>query len=315
VVILTRNGMPLVRQCLREVFAQDTPWPFEVIVIDTESTDGTWEMLESFPVERSQIRAQDFNHGETRNRGAAQAKGAFVVFLVQDAVPADRHWLQRLIAAADRPGVAGSYSRQLAWQSDNALVRLDAEYASTPSEHQVIQQLGSDECWDDLPPARKLLLATFRDNASCIKRDMWSRFPYLPIPYGEDLDWGERVIRAGYAIVYEPQSRVFHSHDRSSVYELKRSYADHELVMRLFRYRVYPRLSGTLACWVKTSWAAICAVRTDQQPLSVQARLALRAPVLVGARLIGSYLGAQAAVRPRPSFFWQQLDRLIRRGV
>jgi rhamnosyltransferase len=307
--------MPLVEQCLRATLSQETPWPFEVIVIDTDSTDGTWEIVQSLPVVRAQIRVQEFNHGETRNRGAALAQGAFVVFLVQDAVPADPHWLRCLVAAADMPGVAGSYSRQLAWPSDNALVRLDAERTLSQPEQSVVQQLGPDECWDDVPPARKLWLATFRDNASCIKREVWSRNPYRPLPYGEDLDWGERVIRAGYAIVYEPRSCVFHSHDRSSVYELKRSYADHELVMRLFRYRVYPRFTGTMACWMKTSWEVIRAIRGERKPLVVRARLALRAPVLVGARLVGSYLGAQAATQPAPSFFWQQLDRMIRRGV
>ncbi len=50
VIILTRNGMPLVEQCLRAVLAQDAPWPYQVIVIDAYSTDGTWERVQSLPV-------------------------------------------------------------------------------------------------------------------------------------------------------------------------------------------------------------------------------------------------------------------------
>src|SRR6266508_3231855 len=90
VIILTRNGMPLVECCLHSVLDQETSWPFEVIVIDSGSTDGTLELVKSLPVELIRIKPEEFNHGRTRNLGASQAKGEFVIFLVQDAVALKR---------------------------------------------------------------------------------------------------------------------------------------------------------------------------------------------------------------------------------
>src|SRR5712692_5858934 len=106
--------MPLIRCCLEAVLAQDTDWLFELIVIDSASSDGTWELLESLPIVHTRIQPNDFNHGRTRNLGANMARGQSLVFLVQDAIPVDRLWLRRLVEAAELAGVAGSYGRQIA---------------------------------------------------------------------------------------------------------------------------------------------------------------------------------------------------------
>ena len=50
----------------------------------------------------------DFSHGRARNLGAREAKGEIVVLLTQDAVPADRAWLARLLEPfADAAGRRG----------------------------------------------------------------------------------------------------------------------------------------------------------------------------------------------------------------
>src|SRR5215207_8227714 len=121
VIIPTRNGMPLVRACLASILAQATPWPFEVLAIDSSSTDGTWELLQSLAVRRLRIHPRDFNHGETRNRAARHSRGQYLVFIVQDAIPADETWLANLVAAVEQHGVAGAYSRQLA-REDSRLI-------------------------------------------------------------------------------------------------------------------------------------------------------------------------------------------------
>jgi hypothetical protein len=38
------------------------------------------------------------DHGGTRNLGAKQARGEILVFLTQDATPADDLWLENLVA-------------------------------------------------------------------------------------------------------------------------------------------------------------------------------------------------------------------------
>jgi hypothetical protein len=185
---------------------------------------------------------------------------------------------------------------------------------SQPRER-ALQVLAPGQHWEALTPEKKFAMATFRNNASCIRRAVWADHPFRRLPYGEDLDWGERVIRTGYSIVYEPQSCVYHSHDRPSAYEMKRAYADHELVVRLFGYQLFPRLSNAVASWLRCSWEATRVVCTEPGPLTSRAALALRAPVVIGARHLGTCLGARAAQGRVKGPFWQYVDSRLRNGV
>ena len=95
-------------QAMRE---QELDRPFEIVIIDSGSTDGTLEFLEKQDVRLSCIDNSKFNHGLTRNQGIEQARGEIVVLAVQDLRPKDRHWMQRLVDCYADPEVAGAYSR------------------------------------------------------------------------------------------------------------------------------------------------------------------------------------------------------------
>jgi rhamnosyltransferase len=315
VIILTRNGLPLLEKCLNAVLSQETPWPFEIIVIDSQSTDGTWDLVQSLPVIAKQIQSGEFNHGKTRNLGASLANGRFLVFLVQDAVPADNSWLHCLVTITEPESIAGSYGREKPWPTDHALVRLHMKETLSQSEEAVYQSLPRGCTWDDLSPWEKFHLATFHDTCSCLKREVWKRYPYCSSKYGEDLEWAARVIQAGYTIVYQPEAAVYHSHDRSSWYEMKRAYADHELVMRLFGLQMFPHMRRLTTSWLTSSWRLVDGIYRDSHSLKHRALLMLRAPVVNGARHLGSYLGAKAAHQNIKDGIWQYVDKVMRKGV
>jgi rhamnosyltransferase len=310
--VLARNGLPLLERTLAAVLEQECDWPFEVLVVDSESTDGSWELAGSLAVERLRVRRADFNHGTTRNLAAAAARGEHVVFLVQDAVPADRAWLRTLVAAAATEGAVASYSRQLPHPTATGVVRCHLEAALPQGGAVRVQRLSPAQSWDALPPAQRFALATFRNNSSCIRRTVLREHPFRALPYGEDLEWGQRVVRAGMAVVYEPASMVYHSHDRSSWYELKRAYADHELVVRLFDYRVYPTARALAAAWATQLAAQVRLALREPLAPSARAALLARAAAAVSARHVGAWLGARAGGGRFPG---HRLDTVLRRGV
>ena len=127
VVILTKNPGPLFRQVLPAVQAQATPWPFEIVVVDSGSTDGTVEFIRaSSGVRLYQIPAAEFGHGKTRNYAVAQARGEYVAMLTHDALPADTDWLRALVQAIDAmPDAAGAFGRHLPYPGNNPFVARD----------------------------------------------------------------------------------------------------------------------------------------------------------------------------------------------
>lgn len=97
VIIPTRNGGELLNRTLVAIYTQKTNKTYEVIVIDSESDEETLRIIKNFPVKLFAIKKYDFNHGLTRDLGAAHAQGEFLIFINQDAEPVDENWMNLMI--------------------------------------------------------------------------------------------------------------------------------------------------------------------------------------------------------------------------
>ncbi|MFG0318196.1 MAG: glycosyltransferase family 2 protein [Planctomycetota bacterium JB042] len=241
VVVPTRNGMPRFADVLDGILTQETSWPFELLCVDTDSTDGTWEELERRGIRRRRIARSEFQHGRTRNAAIAETDGDVVVLTVQDATPADPHWLSRLVGALDRADdVAGAYGRQVPYEGFNPLLLRRLEQWSAGAVSPRLQRLPIGVRLTDLPPLERLSLCAFDDVSSCVRRDVWRRFPLPCRPFGEDVAWGKQVIEAGMAIAYAADSVVRHSHDDGALAEFERIYQDHANLHDLFEILTVP---------------------------------------------------------------------------
>jgi glycosyltransferase involved in cell wall biosynthesis len=97
VVILTKNAGPRFRSTLSRICSQQTKRTFEVVVVDSGSTDETLEIINDSKVRKFTIQPSEFNFGLTRDYAFSLAKGEYIATLSQDAVPFDNQWLQNLI--------------------------------------------------------------------------------------------------------------------------------------------------------------------------------------------------------------------------
>jgi rhamnosyltransferase len=307
--------MPLLRQCLKQVLRQETDWPFEVIVIDSSSTDGTWEFLGTLPVKRLRIHPREFNHGGTRNLGAEHARGQFLVFLVQDAVPADRRWLANLVAACDQPEVAGAYSKQLP-QPDCTPITRYLTLGTTPTGGcRERKALPFGQTFTDIAPPDRFQLALFQNASSCMRRSVWIEHPLPVVPYGEDMEWGRRVIGAGYTIVYEPASAVYHSHDRSPYYALKRAYADHYQAAELFDWVMISSPLRVIRSIASQTLHALPYVLAHSPSTGAKVRFGALTPLFISSVVIGQFLGPRILRHGHQHQLIASLDRHLRKGV
>ena len=89
IVIPTYNRLPILQKCLQAMEAQDFTQPYEIVVVDDGSTDGTVEFLQSHTNEFPHVKLFLQNHegaAIARNTGIDLAQGETIVFIDSDLV-------------------------------------------------------------------------------------------------------------------------------------------------------------------------------------------------------------------------------------
>ncbi len=96
VIVVTRNRVEVLLQCLHSVFAQDYD-NIEVIVVDNNSADNTVEMVKAkFPAALVLCQNQNMGAIHGRNIGVAKATGELCVFVDDDAIFIDNVAFKRV---------------------------------------------------------------------------------------------------------------------------------------------------------------------------------------------------------------------------
>lgn len=288
--------MPRIKQCLENVFLQESSFVFDVLVIDSGSSDGTVELVENYPVRLIPIQQTDFGHGRTRNLAAELARGDYIVYIVQDAVPYDDHWLDQLVRACEAEGVAGAYSREI--PNKDCTPMTEAQYQILEREQpsqSVRNRLSEGLSIDSLSPHAQVELARFRNTSSCVRKKIVRAHPFPDIKFGEDIAWGKTILEHGYAIAYVSESIIYHSHERSLSYEFKRAYIGHRYLYEMFGYVPVSSLIGMLRVTIWLTFFYWKAIRKSNSRLSDKIRWMLLAPALSTARHIGQYWGTLSA--------------------
>jgi GT2 family glycosyltransferase len=207
IVIPVKDGGEDLPRCLGSIARQRLSGDEEVqiVVVDSGSRDDSVEIARAHGALVHEIPSHEFSHGTTRNLGARLSSGEILVFISQDAVPVDDHWLQALIEPLrDDPEVAGVYGRQIANDDASPPERFFLDFLYGPSpRRQRAAEVG----------ALSMDTTLFSNANGAIRRALWERFPFVEdIIMSEDQDWSRRALLAGYAVVYEPAAAVRHSH-------------------------------------------------------------------------------------------------------
>ncbi len=205
VLIPVRDGGEEFRRCLSALGRQRLDGDFEIVVVDSGSTDDTVEIARAAGARVESIPRSEFNYGGTRNLLAELASGEILVAISHDAYPERDDWLEsmtRPFGESDR--LAGVYGRQVA--------HADAP----PPQRFALSFLYGDEPRTQTasrPEEISVRTTLFTNVCSAIRRRVWEEFPFASgMAMGEDQEWARRVLLAGYAIRYEPRAVVRHSH-------------------------------------------------------------------------------------------------------
>lgn len=216
VTILTWNGDRYLGDILTALSRQEYNGGFDVLVIDSGSTDHTLQIVAEHPTVRlHEIPNSEFGHGKTRNLAAELSSGDIVVYLTHDAIPVGEDWLTSLVTpmAVDARIVA-VLGKQVARPSAPPILKYDIgrvfDSLSPGGQTTVFFDNGALD-------AKSRSLATFySDSCSAARRDLLlHHIPYREVDYAEDQVFGREVIEGGYRKAYAPDAVVEHSNDGS----------------------------------------------------------------------------------------------------
>ena len=216
IIPVHRPGAELL-ELLDRLNGQSLP-PHRIIIMNTRSKVQVEKILaDRENVSVVSLEREEFDHGGTRDRAARLSDADYLLFMTQDALPADEYLLERLFRPFSDRRVKAAYARQLPREDCRELERYTRSF-NYPKESRIKQLT-------DLP---ELGIKTFFCSNACA---MYERATYLSqggfirrTIFNEDMIYAGGLVKSGYAIAYAADACVIHSHNYSGSEQFRRNF-------------------------------------------------------------------------------------------
>jgi GT2 family glycosyltransferase len=237
VIIPTKNAGKDFDFTLEKIRNQKGLRELEIIVVDSGSQEETTEIALKHGAKIVSIRPEDFSHSKARNLGAKKAKGEYLVFMTQDAIPVGEYLFYTMIKVmGSENNIAAVTCRQIPRSDADsfACFILWNHYRALELDKDKILYGGKD--FEKLPYLEKRKRCQLDSVCFMIKKDVFEKFRFNEdLDYAEDLELGLRLIKNGYKIAFLASSAVIHSHNRPPIYFLKRAFVDTTTLQKIFK--------------------------------------------------------------------------------
>lgn len=190
---------------------------FDLYIVDSGSDMSSYrDDLKGLSYTITKTTPDKFNHGRTREEAAeACSKYPILVYMTQDAIPADEKTIYNLLKAFKNPQVGCAYGRQLP-HKDASVLAARARLFNYPPESRIktkkdIKELG-------------IKVSFISDTFAAYRHTALVEVGGFPtdVILGEDTYVSSKMILSGWANDYCADAKVYHSHNYSITQEFKR---------------------------------------------------------------------------------------------
>jgi glycosyltransferase involved in cell wall biosynthesis len=214
IVIRAKNEEQYLGEVIRALLAQDESEEFEILVLDSGSTDRTLEIARSLLVRIEEIPARSFTFGRALNLGMKLTHGPIIVYISAHCTPTTHAWLRELVTPLrQEPTTVATYGRQ------------EPRPGINPFEEGGL--------YNAFPADTSRSPAALFSNANCaIRRHVLEAKPFdEALEFAEDLVW--RLQFKSQQICYVPSASVYHTHPLNLRYWSRRFHSDAVASMRM----------------------------------------------------------------------------------
>jgi len=259
VILVNYNDRLHLKDCLFSLTDTIKDIPFEVIVIDNQSSDGTPEWIrENFPRVQLTVNAENMGFARANNQGIRESRGEFILFLNTDTIlqPQAVAFLLEELRSNRRIGAVGPSLRsgektfQVSFGQKVSFLREIFQKMVLNPYYRFRLKRGVKKCQVGWLSAACLLM----------RKDVLEEvglFDEKFFLYFEDIDLCVRIREKSYVLEYLPQARVYHLGGAStdglklfSRYHYRKSqlyyYQKHNPKASLILLRIYLRINFNL---------------------------------------------------------------------
>jgi GT2 family glycosyltransferase len=235
IIIVNWNGADLIEECLRSIVENPSRDPFEIVVVDNASTDGSAEWLRSDDCAKLVAGipyiliepGTNLGYGPANNLAIERTDSTFVLILnsdtriVGDAVDT----MVALLQSDERIGMVGPALFYEDGKRQDSVSRQPESPLSILVEHFHLYRILPGWLYRDWllgshwPHDRRRAVPVIAGAAMMCRRrmieDIGAFDPTIHM-YAEDLEWCVRASRGGWLIYFEPSASIVHLRGKST---------------------------------------------------------------------------------------------------
>lgn len=213
-IIRTKNEEKWIGKVLEALLMQDR-LDFEILIVDSGSTDHTLEITEKYPIRKIiKISPAEFQYAYALNLGIQESWGKYMGIISAHSLPSSRKWYSEAFKNFEDPKVAAVGGNYTSLPDGDYIEKLgDMIYhINQINEGNLFSGFQKDYAFTD-----------FTNTNSMIRKDLWEKYPFDErLQESEDRDWALEMLARGHKVVYDPVFNVYHSHGglgRPTIYE------------------------------------------------------------------------------------------------
>ena len=245
IIIVSWNTREMTLEAIRSCIAETRETPYELIVVDNASSDGSAEAIAAEFPDLDLFMAETENHGfaKANNLAALHAKGEYLLLLNPDTVTLDGA-IDKLVAFAGTHPNAGIWGGKT-YFGDKTTLNTTSIFKEITLWSLMAQALGLSGLLRRIPgmapeaytPDQFETERPVDMVSGCfflIRRDLWAELEGFDLDYGmygEEADLCRRVKARGHQPMYTPEAKIVHYVGAASTVKVDR-------VIKICRARV-----------------------------------------------------------------------------